>query len=106
MNDIQGLLVINIKKNRKRLKWSQSRLAEECQLSQNFIGKIESKLTFPSNDTLDKIVRAFQIHPYELFLEDEDIMFIESINEYEKYANRIIEHIKDDIRRIKEENHF
>jgi transcriptional regulator with XRE-family HTH domain len=45
------------------------RLAELCDTSTSYIGRIEIGMHFPSAEMIDKIARALQIKPYQLFLE-------------------------------------
>ena len=74
MTELQSLLIANMKRNRTRLGLTQSALAERCDLSPNFMSSIESGKRFPSVDTLQKIVDALGVKPYQLFLDDHDVL--------------------------------
>jgi transcriptional regulator with XRE-family HTH domain len=72
MNNIQKLLLRNIKEGRKVLGYSQMKLAELCNVSTSFIGEIEIGRKFPSASTLQRICKALGMKPYELFLDSDD----------------------------------
>ena len=67
---IRHLLAHNMKRIRKRMKISQSELAERCNVSTSFIAEIEIYRKFPSPATLDKIADALNLQPYQLFLDE------------------------------------
>ena len=73
MTKIQQILLTNIKKYRSRLKYSQMKLAELCGVSTSYIGEIEIGRKYPSAKTLEKIVKALEVKPYKLFLDENDI---------------------------------
>ena len=73
MTEIQRILLTNIKKYRSRRKYSQMKLAELCGLSASYIGEIEIGRKYPSAKTLEVIVKALDVKPYKLFLDENDI---------------------------------
>ena len=73
MTEIQRILLTNIKKYRARRKYSQMKLAELCGISTSFIGEIEIGRKYPSAKTLEEIVKALDVKPYKLFLDQNDI---------------------------------
>ena len=73
MTEIQRILLTNIKKYRSHLKYSQMKLAELCGVSTSYIGEIEIGRKYPSAGTLEKIVKALDVKPYKLFLDENDI---------------------------------
>lgn len=61
------MIVENIKKYRKKMGWSQQKLAEKTGLSYNLITKIEQGASVnPTMDSLIKIADAFNISIDEL----------------------------------------
>lgn len=73
MTEIQRILLSNIKKYRSVLNYSQNNLAELCGVSPSYISEIETGKKFPSAKTLQSIVKALEVKPYKLFLDDTDI---------------------------------
>jgi transcriptional regulator with XRE-family HTH domain len=72
MSKIQELLAANVKRSRKRLGFSQMRLAEICNLSTSYIGEIELGKKFPSAEKLELLSEALGLRPYQLLYEAED----------------------------------
>lgn len=70
MDQIESIVAINIKKYREKLGITQEILAERCGLPPQFIAAIEVGIKTPSLESLDKIIPALQIRPYQLFLTD------------------------------------
>lgn len=69
MFKVQENLIYNIKFYRKKLKITQEQLAEMCNVSPNYIGRIEIGYHFPSPELLDKFAEIFKIEPYKLFVD-------------------------------------
>lgn len=59
-----------VKKNRKKLNWSQVRLAQEVGVSTNFINDIETGKKWVSPTTMVSLADAFDMQVYELFKPD------------------------------------
>lgn len=74
MTEIQRILLTNIKKYRSRHKYSQMKLAELCGVSTSYIGEIEIGRKYPSARTLEKIVKALNVKPYKLFMDENDLV--------------------------------
>jgi len=67
LKNLRELLAYNMKENRNRLGFSQSRLAERTGLSTQYIAMIELTRKFPSPEMLERIANALEIDPPELF---------------------------------------
>ena len=68
MNVDELLLTLssNIKRYRKKQKWTQAELAEKVNISLNFMNDIETSKKWPSPVTLVKFAEIFKIEAYEL----------------------------------------
>ena len=73
MDEIQlrTLLSRNIKRFRQRKGWSQAKLAEEMQISTNYLSDIETKRGWVSPFSLVKMANALEIDVFELFKSEE-----------------------------------
>jgi transcriptional regulator with XRE-family HTH domain len=67
LKNLRELLAYNMKENRNRLGFSQSRLAERAGLSTQYIAMIELTRKFPTPEILERIASALEIDPPELF---------------------------------------
>jgi transcriptional regulator with XRE-family HTH domain len=67
MANLRGILASNLKKNRRKFGFSQTRLAEKAGISTQYIAMIELSRQFPTPDVLEKIAAALNIEAYELF---------------------------------------
>ena len=72
MSNVRKILAKNMKDARKRLGFSQIRLAEHAQLSVSFIGEIELGKKFPSAEKLERLGKALGMRPYELIYDAEE----------------------------------
>jgi len=72
MTKVQDLLILNLKRARTRMGYSQMELAEKAGISLGYIGDIEAGKKFPSAATIQKLIDALGMRPYELFLGDND----------------------------------
>jgi len=72
MAGVHKLLARNLKKYRKMLGLSQAALAEKINCSTTFIGNIEIEKRFPSSCNIDRIAKALDVRPADLFAEDDD----------------------------------
>jgi transcriptional regulator with XRE-family HTH domain len=70
VDQIEAIVARNIKKYRERLGITQEVLAERCGLTPQFIAALEVRIKTPSLESLDRIIPALQIRPYQLFLTD------------------------------------
>lgn len=71
-DDIRKVLSQNIKKRRKELGITQSRLAELADISEPYMNDIERCQTWVSDKTLSKLAWALNIELHELFIYDDD----------------------------------
>jgi transcriptional regulator with XRE-family HTH domain len=99
MLKVQSLLAANIKLARKRLGFSQMRLAEICHLSTSYIGEIELGKKFPSAQNFERLSEALGVRVYQLFYEPEHW---EVNDKYDMIAELKIE-LQTEINRILEE---
>lgn len=65
--ELRKLLSVNIKLFRNRRGWSQAKLAEKLNISNNFLSDIETQKGWVSPLTLVKLASALDIEVYELF---------------------------------------
>jgi len=62
----------NMKKYRKKRKFTQAKLAEILNKEQSYIGQIESNIRTPSMELAEKIAKALDIEPFRLFVDDNE----------------------------------
>jgi transcriptional regulator with XRE-family HTH domain len=74
MTELRKILGANMKAYRKKLGYSQAKLAELINTATNYIAQIENGKRFPTDTMLEKIASALQKKAYELF----------SVGHYEK----------------------
>ena len=55
-----------IRAERKKVRWSQEKLAEKADLNRNYIGEIERAEKKITLETLEKIAKAFRLHVRDL----------------------------------------
>ena len=67
MTEVQQVLAFNIKKYRKTKGVTQEQLAEQAGTSTNYLGSIETGKKYPSPQMIDKLAKALDINPLELF---------------------------------------
>ena len=67
MTDLRKVLAFNMKLHRKKLNYSQAKLAELVKVSDNHIALIETGKRFPSLNTLKLLAQALEIDILELF---------------------------------------
>ena len=73
--NLYQIVANNIKKQRKLKGWTQVKLAMESNISVEYLKKIETKSGCTkqfSLDTIQKIAKALDIKPQELFNEEEN----------------------------------
>jgi transcriptional regulator with XRE-family HTH domain len=68
--DIDQLFILNLKKFRKNLGFSQKALAERCNAAHSYIRQIESGRGHPSFAFIGKLSDALNIQPYQLFYDE------------------------------------
>jgi len=65
--NIRDILAKNIKANRRRIGFSQEKLAEKAGISTPYVAMIEVSRKFPAPDVLDRIAEALNIKTWQLF---------------------------------------
>ena len=80
MHKYQQEFVENIKKYRIKSGFSQSYLAELCDVATGTIGNIECGIAKPSFDLIIKMSEVFKIHPALLFSENPSVDYLEDKN--------------------------
>lgn len=65
--NIKKYLGKRIKELRKNKHYSQEQLAEKLEISQNALSYIETGENFFSAETLERLIKTFDIEPQELF---------------------------------------
>ena len=78
----------NIRTLRKQRNLTQEQFAELIGIDSKNVSKIENGNNYPSAETLNSIVKAFNIEYYELFIFENQIP-------YEEMKSKIIESLKD-----------
>lgn len=61
----------NLRYYRKKNNLTQEELSEKIGLNLNYIAYIESRAKFPTAENIDAIATALDIHPAQLFLEQD-----------------------------------
>lgn len=97
MTEIQRILLTNIKKYRSRRKYTQMKLAELCDVSSSYIGEIEIGRKYPSVKTLERIVKALDVKPYKLFMDENDLMDFDKEDLWSDLKEKITHQIASDI---------
>ena len=85
---IRAVLGANLKKWRLRRKWSQMKLAEEADISMNFLSEIERGVKWPFPETLQNLATALNVEVFELFKKE---------NEKDPGPGKIMGRFSDDI---------
>jgi transcriptional regulator with XRE-family HTH domain len=100
MDRARELLSMNMKTARKRLGYSQQKLAEICEVSTSYIGELEIGRKFPSSKMLVRIAAALQIKPYRLFYDpaEEDTPLGELV--VAEFRRELMDTIRNDIDRV------
>ena len=91
--NISKILATNIKTYRNNLGITQFQLSERADLSSTYIAELEIAKKLPSLEAVEKLCRALNIRPYELFLEpgvdDSPDQSRDAIRQYAKEASTI-----------------
>lgn len=89
---LHEILSKNIKELRKRSNLTQAELAEKCDISNTFIGEIETGVKYPSPNTFEKIATVLQVEPYVLLIPKNAVINDIDRNEL---LHKVIEDLKD-----------
>jgi transcriptional regulator with XRE-family HTH domain len=87
--ELRAIFGKNIRIYRNRRNWSQADLAEYANISINFIGDMERGKKWPHPETLTKLADALEIRIFELFMEEENELNMET----KKMMNRFIKDV-------------
>ena len=68
MEQVKGLLALNIKALRKKSGFSQEKLAEAADLSTQSISDIEGCRTWVSDKTLERLAKTLNVSIFQLFM--------------------------------------
>jgi len=68
--EMMKIFAFNMKKYRKKRKFSQMKLAEILNTSTSYIGEIEINNKAPSMEMVERIAKALEIEPFRLFVDD------------------------------------
>jgi transcriptional regulator with XRE-family HTH domain len=99
MSELQMLLAENMKKQRKRLNYSQSKLAEITGLSKSYIGDIEVGKKFPSIDSIEKLGKALGMRPETLFYHETE-QKRETTVQYSELMSELTATLQQEVERI------
>ncbi|MCL2175094.1 MAG: helix-turn-helix transcriptional regulator [Treponema sp.] len=67
MTSIRDILAHNMKEKRKKLGFSQAKLAEKANVTTQYIAMIEVSRKFPTPEMLDRLAVALEIETYQFF---------------------------------------
>ena len=72
MSNMMKVFTWNMKKYRKKRRFTQERLAEILNTATSYIGEIEINNGNPSMEMVEKIANALDIEPFRLFVDDNE----------------------------------
>ncbi|MDR0512566.1 MAG: helix-turn-helix domain-containing protein [Treponema sp.] len=67
MASIREILSRNFKMNRLKLGLTQEQLAEKAEMSTHYIAMIETCKKYPKPETLERLAKALNVEPHQLF---------------------------------------
>jgi transcriptional regulator with XRE-family HTH domain len=95
---IRSILSLNLRKLRGRREWSQMDLAEQADISMNFLSEIERGNKWPSPETLQSLAEALGVEVFELFGPEDGSS--PSIGEYMKrFSNDVFIAVQESVKR-------
>jgi len=65
--NIKEILAANIRENRRKRGLTQEKLAEKADMSLHYLATLELGNNFPSGEMLEKLAKALDIQPFQLF---------------------------------------
>jgi transcriptional regulator with XRE-family HTH domain len=100
MDRVRELLSTNMKLARKRLGYSQQKLAEVCDVSTSYIGEIEIGRKFPSSGMLVRLAESLGLEPHRLLYDpkDEDTPLAQIV--LGEFRGELLEAIGGDVDRL------
>ena len=88
-DNLQDLLIFNIKYYRYVNNYSQEKLAELSKLSPRYITDVERGLHCPTIPKIESIANSLNIEPYKLFLNiDRDINIVNKMKNVRQYNQK------------------
>ncbi len=84
MTHLQQVFINNIRFYRTKANFTQVEFADEIGLSPNYLNAVENGKNFPSADVLQKICDILKISPYQLFLEQPEIIKFNAKTEHQQ----------------------
>jgi transcriptional regulator with XRE-family HTH domain len=87
--ELLKILSVNVKEQRRRLRWSQAELAEKVDISINFLSDIETGKKWASPNTMVKFANVFDIEAYELLKPIHAVVSETTVDIFEKYTQDI-----------------
>lgn len=88
MTNIKNMLGKRIKEIRKRRGYTQEKLAELASIETPSMSNIENGKNYPNFETLEKISKALNVKPYELYIFDYYFTCENLIDEMTKYMKQ------------------
>ena len=98
--ELLKIVSVNLKKARRDLKISQMELTNRCELSQSYLGEIESCKKFPSLKTLNRLAEQLSIKPYKLLLDEEVKFATDQDYLYSQIEEKLKNKIEDSVSRF------
>jgi transcriptional regulator with XRE-family HTH domain len=80
MTNLRHILALNIKKKRHSLGFSQGKLAEKVNTAPTYIAMIELEKRSPSFEMIERIAKALNIDPPDLF--SKKVLPVEAANKF------------------------
>ena len=65
---IRDILALNLKENRRKLGLTQEKLSEKAGISAHYLAMVEVSRKFPTPEMLERLAKALEIEPHELFI--------------------------------------
>ena len=78
-----------IKRLRRQRGYTQEQFAEMIDISSRNVSNIEQGISFPKPETIEKIIRSFEITTEELFISDHIKSKEELVDNINRYINKI-----------------
>ena len=90
---LQRILALNIKTARKKLEYTQQRLAEEADISPGHMNDVEQAKKWVSPETLQRIADALGLEPFMLLLPRDYSSELDAFTLLTEYASSVRERI-------------
>jgi len=87
---VQEIFAKNLRAERKRLRISQAKAAEEIGISLSFYQTLELATKFPSPEKISDIANKFQVPVYKLFIERPEINEMSSNEILDRFSEFLV----------------